>query len=191
MMNPPISNRHCSTQSPSRSDASAPPCPRAAAMHLLHPVILSEAKDLCTFRAIGSSPSRGCSDVSRFSGEYVGEVEPPCHPERSEGPMYFPWVGSSPSRGYSDVSRFSGEHVSEVAPPCHPERSEGPMYFPRSGQFPLRGYSDVWRFSGEHVSEVEPPCHPERSEGPMYFPRDRQFPFERVLRYLTRMGRTR
>src|ERR1041384_232183 len=62
---------------------------------------------------------------------------PPCHPERSEGPMYFPWVGSSPSRGYSDTSRFWGEHVSEVAPPCTPERSEGPMFFPRDRQFPF------------------------------------------------------
>src|SRR6185369_8319590 len=107
-----------------------------------------------------------------------------CHPERSEGPMYFPWVGSSPSRGCSDTSRFWGEHVSEVAPPCHPERSEGPMYFPWVGSSPSRGYSDTSRFWGEHVSEVAPPCHPERSEGPMYFPRDPQFPFPRVLRCL-------
>src|SRR6185369_17859098 len=99
-----------------------------------------------------------------------------CHPERSEGPMYFPWVGSSPSRGCSDTSRFWGEHVSEVEPPCHPERSEGPMYFPWVGSSPSRGCSDVSRLWGEHVSEVAPPCHPERSEGPMYFPRDRQFP---------------
>jgi hypothetical protein len=135
-MNAPLSNRHCSTQSPSRS-ASAAPCPRAAAMHLLDPVILSEAKDLCTFRG-WAVPSTGYSDVSHFWGEHVSEVAPPCHPERSEGPMYSPWMGSSPSRGYSDVSRLWGEHVSEVEPPCHPERSEGPMYFPRGGQFPLR-----------------------------------------------------
>jgi hypothetical protein len=47
-------------------------------MHLLHPVILSEAKDLCTFRAIGSSPSRGCSDISRVWGEHARSC-----PERS------------------------------------------------------------------------------------------------------------
>jgi hypothetical protein len=131
-------------------------------MHLLDPVILSEAKDLCTFRAVGSSPSRGYSDVSRVWGEHVSEVEPPCHPERSEGPMYFPPVGSSPSRGYSDVSRFSGKHVSEVEPPCHPERSEGPMYFPRDRQFPCERVLRYVALLGEStplesLSEVEGP----------------------------------
>jgi hypothetical protein len=81
MMNPPISNRHCSTQSPSRSDACAPPCPRAAAMHLLHPVILSEAKDLCTFRRWAVPPREGTPMSRAFGGEHafrsLSEVEGP------------------------------------------------------------------------------------------------------------------
>jgi hypothetical protein len=75
---------------------------------LSHPVILSEAKDLCTLRAVGSSPSRGCSDVSRFSGEHVSEVAPPCHPERSEGPMYFPRGGQFHCARVLRYSRFWG-----------------------------------------------------------------------------------